>query len=92
MDVGTEKEIIRQLYPFHTMKSVKDLTEEEIISLVQGLKFLEEENQNLRGYVKQLQTQLELKKSQLRVANTNIYNIKEKQNIITIDTDYEERN
>lgn len=74
------------------MKSVKDLTEEEIISLVQGLKFLEEENQNLRGYVKQLQTQLELKKSQLRVANTNIYNIKEKQNIITIDTDYEERN
>jgi len=72
------------------MKSVKDLSEEEIISLVQGLKYLEQENGNLRGYVKQLQVQLELKKSQLRVANTNIYNIKEKQNRITIDTDYEE--
>ena len=72
------------------MKSVKDLSEDEIISLVQGLKYLEQENGNLRGYVKQLQVQLELKKSQLRVANTNIYNIKEKQNRITIDTDYEE--
>jgi hypothetical protein len=72
------------------MKSVKDLSEEEIISLVQGLKYLEQENGNLRGYVKQLQVQLELKKSQLRVANTNIYNINEKQNRITIDTDYEE--
>lgn len=71
------------------MKSVKDLTHDEILSLVQGIKFLEEENGNLRGYIKQLQTQLELKKSQLRVANTNLYKVN---NIITIDQDNEERN
>jgi hypothetical protein len=71
------------------MKSVKDLTHDEILSLVQGIKFLEEENGNLRGYVKQLQTQLELKKSQLRIANTNLYKVN---NIITIDQDHEEGN
>lgn len=52
--------------------NAKDLSEEEIMALVQAITYLEGENQNLRGYVKQLQAQLNLKKSQLKVANGQI--------------------
>jgi hypothetical protein len=62
---------------------IEDLTQDQILAIVQAVKFLEEENQNLKGYIVQLKAQLNIKQSQLKIANNQINNIT--QDFIVVD-------
>ena len=55
--------------------NIKDLTEEEILTLAQAVYQLEQENKGLKTYILQLQAQLRNRNVQLKDANNQLVSL-----------------
>lgn len=72
----------------YTAIDVDNITKEQIIALAKYTQLLQEENQNLKGYITQLQAQLNNARGQRAVAE---HHLKQHQNnIITVKTAFDE--
>ena len=71
-----------------TEMKVEDLTHEQILQLAQWANLLNEENKNLKGYIVQLQAQLQNARGQRAVAEHNFNQLQDK--IITVKTAFDE--
>ena len=66
----------------------EDLTTEQIMQLAQWANILNEENKNLKGYIVQLQAQLQNARGQRAVAEHNLQNLQDK--MIIVKTAFDE--
>ena len=66
----------------------EDLTTEQIMQLAQWANILNEENKNLKGYIVQLQAQLQNARGGRAVAEHNLNKLQDK--IITVKTAFDE--
>lgn len=73
-----------------THLNVEDMTEEQIIALAKYTNLLQEENQNLKGYVLQLQAQLRKARGDRAVAQQHISNTQFVQTETMIKTAFDE--
>lgn len=72
----------------YTEMKPEDLTSEQIMQLAQWANLLNEENKNLKGYIVQLQAQLQNARGQRAVAEHHLQNLQDK--IITVKTAFDE--
>ena len=72
----------------YTEMKPSDLTEEQIMQLAQWANILNEENKNLKGYIVQLQAQLQNARGQRAVAEHNLQNLQDK--MIIVKTAFDE--
>jgi hypothetical protein len=72
----------------YTAVDVDNITKEQIIALAKYTQLLQEENQNLKGYITQLQAQLNNARGQRAVAEHNLQ--QHQQKIINIKTAFDE--
>ena len=72
----------------YTEMKPEDLTSEQIMQLAQWANLLNEENKNLKGYIVQLQAQLQNARGQRAVAEHNFNKLQDK--IITVKTAFDE--
>jgi predicted nuclease with TOPRIM domain len=75
--------------PEYTEMKPEDLTEEQIMQLAQWANLLNEENKNLKGYIVQLQAQLQNARGQRAVAEHHFNRLQDK--IITVKTAFDEQ-
>ena len=73
----------------YTEMKPSDLTEEQIMQLAQWANILNEENKNLKGYIVQLQAQLQNARGQRAVAEHNLQNLQDK--MIIVKTAFDEQ-
>jgi len=72
----------------YTAIDVDNITKEQIIALAKYTQLLQEENHNLKGYITQLQAQLNNARGQRAVAEHNLQ--QHQNNIITVKTAFDE--
>lgn len=72
----------------YTSIDVENITTEQIIQLAKYTQLLQEENQNLKGYIVQLQAQLKAARGGRAVAEHNLQKMQD--NVITVKTAFDE--
>ena len=72
----------------YTEMKPSDLTSEQIMQLAQWANLLNEENKNLKGYIVQLQAQLQTARGQRAVAENNFNRLQN--SVITVKTAFDE--
>jgi hypothetical protein len=72
----------------YTAIDVENITTEQIIQLAKYTQLLQEENQNLKGYIVQLQAQLKTARGGRAVAEHNLQKMQD--NFITVKTAFDE--
>lgn len=72
----------------YTSITVDNITEEQIVAMAKYIQLLQEENQNLKGYITQLQAQLQAARQNRATAE---YRLQQQQNsIITVKSAFDE--
>lgn len=72
----------------YTEMKPSDLTEEQIMQLAQWANLLNEENKNLKGYIVQLQAQLQNARGGRAIAEHNLNQLQN--SVITVKTAFDE--
>lgn len=72
----------------YTAIDVDNITKEQIIALAKYTQLLQEENQNLKGFITQLQAQLNTARGQRAVAQHKVQQMEN--NVINIKTAFDE--
>ena len=73
----------------YTAITVDNITEEQIVAMAKYIQLLQEENQNLKGYITQLQAQLQAARQNRATAE---YRLQQQQNsIITVKSAFDEQ-